>query len=189
MKLAHCSIAAALLLTACAKFPRITYMKELRKQTELAEVYVGFGTALRVRAVYLSASFRDVLSEERSRLMDASAEDQARYEAMHDADLADFHEVVFAAESDLEQRTTFSDRGDGWIIELTADGEPQELVSIHRIRRPSALDLQLYAFDNIWTELWVARFARQNPSPDSLTFKVASGFGHKSVTWDGEHVK
>jgi hypothetical protein len=165
------------------------YLRTLDDHTGMGVVYRGFGTALRFRATYLSPGFREALAEERRRLLDADASDHARFLSQMESDREAYHEVVFTAESDVETRTEFGDTDDVWRVRLEADGVPQPLVTVYRVRDVHALHEMIYAHKNIWNDLWIARFERITPTPGVLEFQVASGFGHDEVQWRGEAVR
>jgi hypothetical protein len=180
--------ALIVLMSGCAT-ARSQYIRTLDDHTGIGVVYHGFGTALRVRATYLSPGFRDALAEERRRLLNADAADHGRFVAMMQSDEEAYHEVVFTAESDVETRTTFGDTDDAWQVRLRADGIPQPLVTVYRVREVTALHEMIYTHKNLWNDLWIARFERVTPTPGVVEFEVASGYGHNAIRWQGEAVQ
>lgn len=178
-----------LLLAACAHHPRRAYLNTLHDQTDLGVVYRGFGTALRIRATYLSAPFREALADERERLLGEASTDHAAYRARMADEHTAYHEVIFTAESDLEAVTTFGENDGGWRLRLLVDGIEEELVTVYRVRQPSALQSELFAHKNLWNELWVARFVRTVAAPAEVKLVVGSGFGHTELAWTGAAVE
>ncbi len=182
------SVAIVTLWGGCAT-ARGQYVRALDDHTGIGVVYRGFGTALRFRATYLSPGFREALAEERRRLLDADAADHARFLTQMESDREAYHEVVFTAESDVETRTEFGDTDDVWRVRLEADGIPQPLVTVYRVRDVNALHEMIYTHKNIWNDLWIARFERVTANPGVVEFQVASGYGHDAVEWRGEAVR
>jgi hypothetical protein len=174
----------------CPRTPRGLYLDALGDQTEMAVIYNGFGTALRLRATYLSPAFRAELAEERRRLTGCTDEAHARFVQMMAEDAATYHEVIFTAESDIEAKTEFTGVGDDkWQIRLEADGAEQPLVTVYRVRDVSALHEMLYAHKNLWNELWIARFERKTAEPTTLRFTVGSGWGHDELLWTSDQLR
>ena len=97
-----------------------------------------------------------------------------------------YHEVVLTVETDLvDQEVTLGNTDDGWKLRLLADGVEQPLVTVYKVREPNPLHHGLYAYLNLWNELWIARFQKVTTSPTELVLKVGSGFGHGEVHWTG----
>jgi hypothetical protein len=178
-----------LLLTSCAKSPRNLYLRALDDHTEMAVVYRGFGTALRMRATYLSDTFRTTLAEERQRLVGVDLADHERFLGFMAEDGAAYHEIVFTAESDIEADTQFGETDDVWQLRLLADGVEETLVTVYKVRRPNALHTQIYAHMNLWNELWIARFARTVAEPQEVRLVVGSGYGHDEIVWGAEQLR
>lgn len=179
---------AWLALTACGG-PRVDYEKALRASTEHLHVTWRMGTALDLRATYLSAGFREHMLAEQKRLLGPVGDHEAA--ATRSAqDLAAYHEVVFSAHSSLyDDRVEFGTE-EGWQLSLVdGQGVAQPLVTVFRLKRASALDRELFAHDTMWSELWVARFARQTAEPDALVLHVGSGYGHGSARFEGEQLR
>lgn len=183
-------LVALLLLVACAKTPRGLYLDTLDTQTEALLVSHNLGTALRLRGTYLSPSFRQALAEERKRLLGATDDDHTAFLRRMEDDGAAYHEVVFTAETAIvDQRATFTDDDSGWKVRLEADGKVEPLVTLYRVRRPTALHEQLYAHKNLWNELWIARFERTVARPSNVRFHVGSGFGHDALDFEGPQIQ
>lgn len=179
-----------LLVVACAKTPRALYLDELDDNTEMMVVSHNLGTALRLRATYMSNGFRETLASERQRLLDPTDEDQAAFIARMNDDGSVYHDVVFTAETGMpDHRVVFGDNDDTWRVRLEADGTVEQLVTVYRVRRPSALHEQLYAHKNKFNELWIARFARSVATPQEIVFHVGSGFGHDELVFSGEQLQ
>ena len=185
----HRLVALALLLTSCAKSPRNLYLRTLDGQTELGVVYSGFSTALRMRATYLSGSFRHALADERRRLIGVDEADHERFLALMADDGAAYDEIVFSAESNVEPLTRFGESDDVWQLRLIADGVEEPLVTVYQVRKPSALHEQIYAHLNLWNELWIARFQHTVDHPSKVEFSVGSGWGHDTVTWTVDQLR
>ncbi len=176
----------ALTLVSCAKSPRALYEATLDDQTELVVVNKHLGTALRMRATYLSDTFRAQMAAERKRLIDATDEDDASFVRRMQDDASAYHEVVLTVETDLvDQEVTLGTTDDGWKLRLVADGVEQPLVTVYKVAEPNPLHHGLYAYLNLWNELWIARFQKVTTSPTELVLKVGSGFGHGEVHWTG----
>jgi hypothetical protein len=176
----------ALTLVGCAKSPRALYEGMLDDQTELVVVNRDLGTALRMRGTYLSDAFRMQMAAERKRLIDATDQDDAAFVRRMQDDASAYHEVVLTVETDLvDQEVTLGTTDDGWKLRLLADGVEQPLVTVYKVREPNPLHHGLYAYLNLWNELWIARFQKVTTSPTELVLKVGSGFGHGEVHWTG----
>lgn len=176
----------ALTLVGCAKSPRALYEDVLDTQTELVVVNRNLGTALRMRGTYLSDTFRMQMAAERKRLIDATDEDDASFIRRMKDDASAYHEVVLTVETDLvDQEVMLGTTDDGWKLRLLADGVEQPLVTVYKVREPNPLHHGLYAYLNLWNELWIARFQKVTTSPTELVLKVGSGFGHGEVHWTG----
>ncbi len=179
-----------LLVGACApRSPRALYEAALDGNTEMVVVSHNLGTALRLRGTYLSPHFRRVLAEERKRLLDPTEEDHADFLKRMKDDGAAYHEMAFSAETAIiDARLEFGDNDDAWRVRLEADGEVETLVTVYRVRRPSALHQQLYAHMNLYNDLWIARFERTVQTPSKVTFHVGSGYGHDELVFEGEQL-
>ncbi len=164
--------------------PRRRYLKEHRAVTRKLTLYFEASTALMMRATLLTPEFREVLAEERKRLLDPSPENHAEFVARMSADGAAFHEVVFAADSAFDNAERFGPGDDRWNLRLDADGQDQPLVEVSRVASPSPLHEALYDQLDIWSELWIARFERTVAAPRRVALHVGSGFGHGSVVWN-----
>ena len=163
--------------------PRRAYLKDHREQTRELVLYDRFSTALRMRATLLDPAFRGVLAAERQRLLNPSPANQAEFVARMEEDGRQYHEVVFAADSGFDNAETFGPGDDRWNIRLVADGVEETLVAIDRVRKPSPLHEALYVQTDIWSELWIARFARTVPSPVEVRVMVGGGHGNGELVW------
>ena len=161
-----------------------TYDRQLDDHTQKLVIYDGFATALIMRGTYLSPEFRQVMTDERQRLIAPSEADHAEFTRRMDDDGSAYHEIVFSADSALEEADQFGESDDGWVLRLTADGREEPLVTSYRVRRPSPLHRSLYGHLNIWSELWIARFARTVESPDEVILHVGSGYGNGTLRWE-----
>jgi len=175
-----------LLLIGCASVvsPRKTYRKAADHQVRKMVIYFEAQTALILRGTLLSPEYREAMAAERERLMAPPPADQAAWVARQRDDAQMFHEVVFAADSHLEMGNVFG--RDGWQVWLLADGTEEKLVTLHRVRKPTALQEALFPQLNIWSDLWVARFERTVASPEDVTFRVGSGYGNGEISWTGD---
>jgi len=178
-----------LLLLACAVGPRGQYVNTLWDQTGTVVIQRDLGTGLRVRATYLSDSFRRTLSAERQRLLGVPDDDAAAFLARTLDDNVAFHEVVFTAESDLTRTLRFGTDDSTFQLLLDADGTPQPLVTVFKVRQVTPLHEALYAHKNHWNELWIARFERTVPTPSTLRLRVGTGYGHDDITWTADQLR
>jgi hypothetical protein len=163
--------------------PRRVYVRQHRAWTRELTLYDGFSTALVLRATLLEPAFRAVLAAERTRLLNPSAANQAEFAARMAADGAAFHEVVFAADSAFDDAEKFGPGDDRWNLRLLADGTEETLVAVDRVRKPSALHDALYAQLDLWSELWIARFARTVAAPSEVRLIVGGGHGNGELRW------
>jgi len=168
---------------------RNAYLRSLDDQTDKLLVYRGVGTALRLRGTYLSPGFREVLSEERRRLVGPTEQDHQAFVERMTSDATAYHDVVFTAESDIQSRVAFGEADGLWRIRLVADGVAEKLISVHHVRRPTPLHEELYAHKNLWNELWIARFERTVTNPEEIRFHVGSGYGNNELVWTGDQVR
>lgn len=182
-------LATTLLVAGCPK-GRATYMKAYQQHTEKVTIYDGFGTALRSWGTYVTPSMRDAMASERQRLLDPTDADHARFEALMADDDAEYHEVVFTAgHSMVSGRLRFGEQDDGWRIRLEVDGEPEELVTVFKVRKPHALQIALYPQVSEYNELWFARFRKTRQATDKVELHFGSGHGHGSLVWTGDQVR
>lgn len=172
-----------LLIPLLGVSPRRAYLKEHRAHTRELVLYDGFSTALRMRATLLDPAFREILATERQRLLSPSAGNQAEFVARMQEDGRLYHEVVFAADSAFDNAETFGPGDDRWNVRLLADGTEEVLVAIDRVRRPSPLHDALYVQTDIWSELWIARFARTVTTPVEVRVVVGGGHGNGELVW------
>ncbi|MGC6494221.1 MAG: hypothetical protein ACON5B_15415 [Myxococcota bacterium] len=182
-------LSLALALSACAKNPRASYLKTLDQWTDKLVIQESLGTALRLRGTYLSPTFRGVLEQERARLLGDADSDAAGFRERQAEAMANTHEIVFTAESDIESNTKFGDHDGAWRLRLVADGVEQPLLTVHRVRRPNSLQEALFAHKNLWNELWVARFDATVSQPTTLEFHVGSGYGSGSLQWSSTGIR
>lgn len=173
----------ALGLTGAA--PRRTYERAHRAQTRKLVLYFEGSTALLLRATLLTPEFREVLATERKRLVDPTAANHAEYVARMAADAAAFHEVVFAADSAIDNADRFGPADDAWQLRLSADGTDEPVVAVSRVANPTPLHSALYTQVDKWGELWIARFERTVATPRRVVLHTGSGYGHGEVVWDG----
>ncbi len=186
---------AGLAVLACAVGigcggPRVDYEKAMWSHTQRLQVVWRMGTALDLRATYLSDAFRQTLVDEQARLLGPVMDvDGVRIRSEQDGDA--YHEIVFSAASSLYDDEVRFDRDDeGWRLKLVDEaGREQALVSVFRLRRASALDRALFVHDTVWSELWVARFSRDTRQPTALTLHVGSGYGHGEARFEGEQLR
>lgn len=172
---------AALVLLAAAS-PTRSYKKALREDTRELVLYQGFQTALIMRATLLTPEFRGAYAEERRRLTGTHTEEHADFLRRNEEDAAVYYEVVFSSDSGLPEHH-FGTTDQGWRLRLEADGQAQELVTVHEIRDPTTVQRALFKHLNIWSELWVARFAKTVNAPRVVELHVGSGYGHGTLTW------
>lgn len=171
------------LATGCAH-ARGDYLRTYWGSTEKLEMYDGFGTALRVRATYLSPTFRTAMADERARLLGPAADDHADFKARLLDDAAVYHEILFTAESSYDQnQLSFGEDDKGWRIRLEADGQAEGLVTVYQIKKPTLLHERLLDGYDRYTQLWVAKFARTVTAPSEVVLHLGSGHGHTQVRW------
>ena len=126
------SLAVALLLVSAlasvAAKPRREYLRTYDAYTEHVVVYFGFSTALNMRATLLTRSMREALHKERVRLMSPSDENAADFEARMARDLDAYHEIVFSADTAVQNAekfgTTDAHCGTHFALTLTTGGAP-----------------------------------------------------------------
>ena len=123
------------------------------------------------------------MSDYREVLMDPAPDNQATFEARMADDGSAYHEVVFSADSAAQSKMQFGPGDDRWNIRLTADGTPQELVTVYRVRNPTPLHLGLYLQHNRWSKLYIARFHRTVEAPSTVVMHVGSGHGNGELVW------
>ncbi len=175
--------AAAVVPAARAQQPGRAYRRAWRQATRKLVIYRGFGTALLLRATLLEPPFRALLADERHRLLGAADTGDAAFRERMARDGAAYHEVVIAADSGEEQDPRFGLDDGRWHLRMEVDGREAPLVQVERVRRPSPVHRALYPQLDIWSELWIARFARQSDHPARIVLHVGSGYGHGAVTW------
>ena len=181
--------ARSLLLAAgiCLLFgasPRKQYQRDIDESTRKLVIYRGFQTALMMRATYLDGQTRETIAEERKRLLQPADDNHMRFVDRMSSDNRLYHEVVFAADSGLEDDTaTFGDTDASWMIRFFADGREEPLVTVEKVRRPTPLHKAIYPHLNRWSDLWIARFERTVTDPSRVSFSVGSGWGHGKVEW------
>ncbi len=146
-------------------------------------VYEQFSTALILRGTYLDGQVRARIADERRRRLGLTQAEHAEFLRVMQEDDAIYHEVVFSADSSLPNGRVFGTE-DGWHVRLTADGAPEALVTVFREIKPNPLQRALYVHLNRWSDLWVARFAKTNPSARVIELQVGSGYGVGSLRWD-----
>ena len=56
--------------------------------------------------------------------------------------------------------------------------------AVDRIRNPSPLHEALYVQNNIWSDLWIARFDRSVTGPRRVELQIGGGFGNGTCTWE-----
>jgi hypothetical protein len=176
----------ALVLSTAAGPGRRVYHQAWQADTRELRLYHGFGTALLLSGTLLTPDFRKDLAVERARLLDSPAADVAAFAQQMTTDGAAWHEVVFAAESPMQDEPLqFGTTDEDWQVRLTADGTPEKLVAVQQVDHPSALHAALYPQLDRWSTLWIARFERSVADPDTVVFEVASGYGHGQLVWRG----
>jgi hypothetical protein len=169
---------------AAAPSPRRAYLRTHREWTRELVLYWEGSTALLLRATLLEPAFRAVLADERRRLLGADDADHAAFLERMRADGERYVEVVFAADSAFPEAERFGPGDDRWNLRCAADGADQALDAVDRVRRPSPLHEALYAQQNLWSDLWIARFARTVASPRRVELAIGGGFGHGACTWE-----
>lgn len=177
------ALLACAVLSVAAKSTRRAYVKIHDAHTEHLVVYYGFATALNLRGTLLTAKMRAAMKAERTRLMNPTVDNAADYAARMDRDLAGYHEVVFSADSGIDNADRFGTTDGQWNVRLAADGVEQPLVALEPIRRPTPVHHALFPHLNKWSDLWIARFERVTDRPAELQFLVGSGYGNGSVTF------
>jgi len=176
----------ALFLSTAAGTPWHAYHRAWQAETRDLKLYRGFGTALLLTGTLLTPDFRSDLAAERARLLDSPPEDVATFAKRMKEDGAKWHEVVFAAESPLQEGPlVFGSSDAGWQVRLTADGQAEKLVAVEQVDDPTPLHEALYPQIDQWSSVWIARFERTVADPDTVVFEVASGFGHGRLVWRG----
>lgn len=176
----------ALVFSTAANGGRHAYHRAWRDDTRQLKLYHGFGTALLLSGTLLTPDFRKELAAERARLLDSPPADVAAFAARMSKDGAAFDEVVFAADSPMqEDPLKFGTGDDGWVVRLNADGTPEKLVAVEQVLHPTALHAALYPQLDQWSTLWIARFEKTVPDPDTIVFEVGSGYGHGQLVWRG----
>jgi hypothetical protein len=173
-------VSSVLFLAAAA--PTRPYKRALKAHTEDLVVYQGFETALILRATLLTPSFREVYAEERRALKATTDADHAEFLRRSREDATAYHEVVFSADSPMGL-DRFGTDDSGWALRLEADGEPQALVTVYEVTKPTSVQQALFSHLNIWSELWIARFARTVERPAQVDLHIGSGFGHGVLRW------
>ncbi|MCB9663356.1 MAG: hypothetical protein H6732_04530 [Alphaproteobacteria bacterium] len=180
---------ALLVLAGCAS-ARHAYVQTYWGHTEKLEMYDGFGTALRVRATYLSTGFRTAMADERARLLGPSSDDHEAFKARLLADADVYHEIFFTAESSYDRnQLRFGEDDEGWHIRLEADGSAQDLVTVYQVKKPTLLHERLLDGYDRYTQLWIAKFARTATAPDELVLHLGSGHGHTQIRWAGDQLR
>ena len=177
-------VAVVLLTTG---FTQRDYKRAYKAHTREMKVYFGLETALILRGTLLTRDFRDAMSQERKRRLNATETDHREFVARMQRDHTGFHEVVFSADSpayDDHGRAPFGGDDAGWQVRLEADGTQEPLVEVYRVRKPTPLHLALYQHLNLWSELYIARFERTVQQPSHVEFIVGSGFGNGTLIWD-----
>lgn len=159
------------------------YRRAWRRSTEKLVIYREFGTALLLRATLLEPPFREVLADERHRLLGDADTADAEFRAQMERDGDAYHEVVFAADSGDDRDPKFGNDDSRWHLRMRVDGNEAALVAVEHIRRPTIVHRALYPQLDIWAELWMARFERVSPNPGKVVLSVGSGFGNGQVSW------
>ncbi|TNE92225.1 MAG: hypothetical protein EP330_02535 [Deltaproteobacteria bacterium] len=180
---ARVALLAGSLLFLVAATPSRTYKRALKAHTEELIVYEGFETALIMRATLLTRDFRDTYADERRTLTGTSDEEHADFVRRNREDATAYHEVVFSSDSPKPNHQ-FGTGEDGWMLRLEADGQPQSLVTVYELDKPTSVQRALFTHLNIWSELWVARFASTVENPRLVELHVGSGYGHGTLSWD-----
>ncbi|MCO4744485.1 MAG: hypothetical protein KC912_06850 [Proteobacteria bacterium] len=177
------AVLVATLLFTVAATPSRDYRRSLKTHTRQLNVHQGFETALIMRATLLTESFRREYADARRDLTGTTDEDHADFVRRNAEDAAVYHEVVFSSDSPKPGHS-FGSTDDGWIVRLTADGQDQALVSVHEVDKPTTVQRALFTHLNIWSELWIARFASTVPAPARVEMHVGSGYGNGSLLWE-----
>ena len=173
--------ATALPAAANADPARRSYLRAWRNVTRKLVVYQGFGTALHARITYLSPAFRQVLADERHRLLGHADASDAVFRARMRDDGSAFHEFVIGADSGEDQDPKFGNTDARWNLRLTTPSGDLPLLHVEHIRRPTPVHQGLYPQLNIWSELWIARF--EGGAAPSMSLNVGSGLGNGEVNW------
>jgi hypothetical protein len=165
--------------------PRKQYKRDIDDATRKLVIYRGFQTALMLRATYLDAGTRSLIAGERRRLIQPNDTDHTRFTERMSSDNRLYHEVVFAADSGIQDdKASFGDSDASWMIRFFADGREEPLVTIERVRKPTSLHKAIYPQLNQWSDLWIARFERTVTDPKRVSFSVGSGWGHGRIEWE-----
>ncbi|TVQ91773.1 MAG: hypothetical protein EA397_09260 [Deltaproteobacteria bacterium] len=172
---------AALCLVAAN--PRRAYLRDVDQATEELKIYRGFDTALILRGTLLDRPMRTALAEERKRLINPNDQNHSAFLERMSDDYERFHDIVFSASSPMPNARTFGESDAGWVLWLEADGTREEMVSVERVRRPSPLHQELYPHLNVWSKLWIARFAKTVKEPEEVVLHIGSGFGNGELRW------
>lgn len=160
-----------------------SYQQQHDAATQELILHNEFSTVLILRGTLLTPDFRGDLSDYREVLLNPAPDNQATFEARMAGDADAYHEVVFSADSGAQSKMVFGPGDDRWNIRLTADGTPQELVTVYRVRNPTPLHLGLYLQHNRWSKLYIARFHRTVESPSTVVMHVGSGHGNGELAW------
>ncbi|NCG18463.1 MAG: hypothetical protein GWP91_05565 [Rhodobacterales bacterium] len=152
--------------------------------TKKLVIYRGFGTALHLRATLLTPSFRELLANERHRLLGSADAGDAAFRASMKEDGTNYHEIVFAADSSEPNAKRFGNAEDRWNLKLNVGNQPVTLLQVEEIKRPTTVHQALYPQLNIWSDLWIARFERDSAQPGAVTLSVGSGYGNGEVRWE-----
>lgn len=170
--------------TAGATPARRAYLKVHRAWTRELLLYWEGHTALVLRATLLEPAFREVLAEERRRLLGADDAGHAAFRERMQRDGERFVEFVFAADSGYPTAERFGPGDDRWNLACAADGADQALSAVDRVRDPSPLHVALYPQTDVWSKLWIARFERTVPAPRRIELRIGGGFGHGVCSWE-----
>jgi hypothetical protein len=177
--------AATLLLTlTLGATPRREYLSLYQDQTRHLVIHKQFETALNLRATFLNDAMRERIAEERRRLLNPTSEDHAGFVQRLRDDGAAYHEIVFSADSGLDEDPRFGNSDNGWAIRLEADGVEQTLVTVYRVAKPNPLQRELYPHLNLWSDLWIARFERITRDPQVVNLHFGSGYGNGALRWN-----
>lgn len=166
-----------------AAAPSRSYKRVFKQHTEELTIHQGFATALILRGTLLTPRFRTEYADARRVLTGTTDTEHADFARRSGEDAAAYHEVVFSTDSPMDV-DSFGTTDDGWILRLEADGQPQSLVTVYEVDKPTSVQRALFPHLNIWSELWVARFARTVESPRLVELHVGSGFGNGTLHWD-----
>lgn len=159
------------------------YQEQHDAATQELIIHNEFSTTLILRGTLLTPDFRDDMADYRFKLLDPTLDNHASFQARMADDAAAYHEVVFSADSAAPSKMLFGPGDDRWNIRLTADGTPQELVTVYRVRNPTPLHHGLYLQHNRWSKLYIARFHRTVESPSTVVMHVGSGHGNGDLVW------